>query len=85
MKEKISIDDFNNLWESQSGKCPICKSTLRNPFMDKIGTQASVDHDHQTGIVRGLLCTKCNIGLGQFNDDIKLVEQAKIYLENSCT
>ncbi len=41
----------------------------------------SVDHDHVTGAVRGLLCRRCNTGLGNFDDNIKIVQSALTYLK----
>jgi hypothetical protein len=40
-----------------------------------------VDHDHSTGVVRGLLCLNCNAGIGQLQDDVAIVEQAVTYLK----
>ena len=52
---------YNKLFHSQGGRCAICKRwTHPKPLC--------VDHDHKTGKVRGLLCTRCNIKLGQWHD-----------------
>ena len=45
------------------------------------GKRLAVDHCHKTGKIRGLLCTKCNIGLGYFNDDVILLKNSIRYLE----
>lgn len=52
-------------------ECVICGDTSE---------RLCVDHDHQTGQVRGVLCDRCNRGLGQFRDDPELLEFARIYL-----
>ena len=71
----ISLDDYNELFIQQSGKCAICRrlqSEFNYPFY--------VDHDHQTGKVRGLLCCGCNTGLGHFE---KLHKEMQTYLDAS--
>jgi transposase-like protein len=74
----ISLDEYAVLKESQGGVCAICELPPKN---GKTSTSAlHVDHDHETGRVRGLLCQKCNPALGQFNDDPDLLERAASYL-----
>lgn len=57
-----------------SGVCVICGSTEK----------LTIDHDHNTGMVRGALCTNCNLGLGHFKDDPELLEFAALYLRGQC-
>jgi len=75
-KYRLSEDEYNKLLISQDGKCAICKSE------DPGGryTVLNVDHDHNTGEVRGLLCLRCNHVLGYVNDDIEILKTAIDYL-----
>ena len=57
----ISLDDYNALLAHQDGKCAIC-----GKHQTEFDYPLHVDHDHQTGQVRGLLCCGCNTGLGQY-------------------
>ena len=71
-KYGLSLDNYNELFIQQGGKCAICgklQSEFNYPF--------HVDHDHLTGQVRGLLCAGCNTGLGQFE---KLHKEMQNYL-----
>lgn len=76
--------DFNYFLEHYSfrvdedNKCAICNCSI-----EKNGKKLSVDHNHNTNCVRGLLCTKCNFGLGYFNDNKKLLLKAIDYLSNN--
>lgn len=72
----ISLEDRKILFEVQQGRCKIC-STHESELTKKL----VVDHAHDTGAIRGLLCHKCNSGLGFFKDDIKLIGLAMAYLE----
>jgi hypothetical protein len=78
IKRRYGIDP---LWHgamqaAQNHVCAICKT--KNPYNKSLG----VDHDHKTGAVRGLLCDKCNRGIGHFNDDRALLRAALDYLDN---
>ena len=68
----ITLHEYNKMYEEQKGKCSICGEFLEVLY---------VDHDHKSGIVRGLLCNKCNTGIGFFKDTISLLESAIHYLK----
>jgi hypothetical protein len=57
----------------RSEGCEICGSSLAD-------SQLHIDHDHQTGKFRGVLCMNCNTGIGRFQDDPQLLEAAARYL-----
>jgi len=67
--------EFAAMEKRQSNRCNICGET---PNGDG---RLSIDHDHLTGIVRGLLCAKCNAGIGLFRDDKALLYAAISYLD----
>lgn len=82
-KYGISLDEFWSYWIIFKGKCSICQNDLKLPerrqgqSLDVV----AVDHDHNTGQIRGLLCNRCNKGLGLFKDSPKLLESAANYLK----
>ena len=67
---------FEQKLNEQENKCAICKTS------DPGATNWHADHCHYTGQQRGILCKKCNTGIGMLNDDIELVESALIYLKH---
>lgn len=69
---------FNKLWVAQGGKCAICEVNLKP--RGRMADAVAVDHNHQTGEVRALLCRKCNHGLGHFLDSPELLQMAAEYL-----
>lgn len=73
----ISTEEFNILLKKQVGVCAICKQEER---LDRY-SYLSVDHCHETGKIRGLLCSSCNRGLGLFQDKISSLENAISYLK----
>jgi hypothetical protein len=69
---------------AQDRKCLICKVPITIPDDPKPptgATKAVIDHSHEDGHVRGLLCSACNVGLGQFMDDPKIIKAAYYYLK----
>ena len=71
----ITIEEYEILLDKQNGCCAICLATT-----GAVGKRLSVDHNHKTGEVRGLLCDDCNTGLGKFKDDSSLLAKAINYL-----
>lgn len=73
----ITEADYLGMLLSQQGTCAICNREERH------GKRLSVDHDHQTGQIRGLLCSDCNFGLGNFGDDPDTLLRAVDYLRRA--
>ena len=73
----ITTKEYDDLLKQQDGKCKICGTTSPIEGRKKY---LCVDHDHNTGKIRGLLCDKCNRGIGLLNDDIKIIKNALDYL-----
>ncbi len=67
----ITLEDWKLQHEIQDGKCAICGTET---------TTLCVDHDHDNGNIRGLLCNNCNKGLGLLGDNLRNVERAYVYL-----
>jgi hypothetical protein len=73
----ISTEEYDTMLLEQGYRCSICKS--ESPGLNR--KHFSVDHNHITGKVRGLLCHRCNTALGGFLDDIFILEEALTYLK----
>jgi len=72
----ITIEQYDEMLAAQNGGCAICGEKTPGGRTKNF----AVDHCHTTGKVRGLLCTKCNRGLGLFNDRTDLLKLATNYL-----
>lgn len=79
LREKYGItsDDYTVLFLEQKGLCAICQKP-EVASKDRL----TVDHNHRTGHMRALLCTKCNTGIGQFDEDSSILQRAIGYLEH---
>lgn len=78
----ISPQEYNLMLQKQNNKCAIC-GQHEKVFLSKTNEikPLSIDHCHVSGKNRGLLCSKCNIGLGNFQDNINFLVKAIEYLK----
>ena len=72
-KFKMTVEEYDVMFENQNCVCKIC----RLPSKKKL----SIDHNHTTGKIRGLLCFTCNMGIGYFKDSEKLLKSASKYIK----
>jgi hypothetical protein len=71
----LSLADYEAMLSRQGGKCAACQT-------DGWGKSGPVvDHDHKTGIVRGLLCNTCNVAAGMLGDNPDRARKLALYLE----
>ena len=71
----ITLGYFEDLYHKQDGRCAICRRKITKK-------KCRIDHDHDTGNVRGLLCASCNTGLGLFQDNPEVLTSAAEYLRS---
>ncbi len=79
--KNYTIEQYDKLIKKQKGKCEICKKP--EVKINKASGEMKplcLDHNHKTGKVRGLLCSKCNYALGFYSDSPSLLEKAAEYL-----
>jgi len=79
----LSVEEYAWLVYNSKGLCSICgkPETVLSRNRDWV-KELSVDHCHETGKIRGLLCHSCNTGLGSFKDSVALMKAAITYLES---
>jgi len=68
----IDSDHFYKILDEQGGKCAICKTV--------VDESAHIDHCHDTGTIRGILCRNCNVGIGMLQDSVEIIGSAVEYL-----
>jgi hypothetical protein len=82
----VSQDQLDIMLKNQNGKCPICEIEIEFTFSLhhslKFKNSACIDHEEGTLNIRGLLCPKCNSGLGMFNHNIAFFKKAILYLKS---
>ena len=74
----LTIERYENLVAAQGGRCAICGAVTPGGGRHYL----AIDHDHTSGKVRGLLCNNCNVGLGCFRDNPKVLRRAASYITN---
>lgn len=73
-RKGLTPKDYDDMLAQQSNGCYLCGGgPSRTPYLH-------IDHDHATGVVRGLLCDSCNLGLGKFKDNAEVLRRAIDYL-----
>lgn len=73
----ITLVQYNEMLAGQNHRCAICKEQCAT------GKRLAVDHDHDTGLIRGLLCQECNLMLGKGREDPYLLRAGADYLEEA--
>ena len=77
-KYGVGLTEYSLMLAGQGGGCAICRTKDNGTR----GRELPVDHDHETGKVRGILCDTCNRVLGLFGDDPVVIRRAIAYLEH---
>lgn len=85
-KYNMTIEEYETRLLAQNNQCKICLSSVslrewKDGRVQRI--PLFVDHCHTTGVVRGLLCNKCNVGLAMFNDSPDIMVSAITYLREN--
>ena len=73
----LELLDYKDMVGAQEGRCFICQKPPKN------GRRLSVDHCHKTGRLRKLLCTRCNVLVGQLENHPEVIEAAQSYLQGN--
>lgn len=79
----LSLKQWYDLLRDQNYLCAVCETPIVADTIGKGLPIGCVDHCHDTGIVRGILCQSCNSGIGKLGDDPKLLYKAIVYLNKN--
>jgi hypothetical protein len=74
-KYGMTLEDYDQMLEAQAGVCAICGEARPEE------RTLHVDHDHETGVIRGLLCFRCNQAIGSLQEDHEIFQTAADYLD----
>jgi hypothetical protein len=80
----ITLEDLDQLLRDQDYLCAICSRPEQIvDYRTKKPQRLSVDHDWKTGLIRGLLCSSCNTGIGKLDHDVEILQHAIGYLQRA--
>lgn len=79
----ISLAELNEMWAKQQGRCACCAREMKRGGQENLS--GCVDHDHETGAVRALLCSGCNIAIAHLGEDPERCKLAAKYLRKHKT
>ena len=83
-KYGVSHQEFMDAWQKQSGCCAICSEALPDLMVYENRKRGyAIDHNHETGEFRGILCLSCNTLLGMARESKKVLQKAINYLDNN--
>lgn len=73
----ITTEQYDEMLINQNGLCAVCHELCRS------GKRLAIDHDHNSGVVRGLLCSGCNLALGSLRENSTTARRLADYIDNS--
>lgn len=76
----LTPDDYQSILANQNFSCAICEVEISAAVEYKAGRLVAIDHNHETGEVRGILCAKCNLVLGHARESTDILYRAIVYL-----
>lgn len=76
----MTPETYDALLQSQNGVCAICRQAETSRHWGGTLRRLAVDHCHTTGVIRGLLCARCNMGLGYFSESRERMQAAIAYI-----
>ena len=86
LRFNLTLEDYNLMFDAQGGVCKICgqiETAKKNKNKNDEVRMLCVDHDHNTGEVRGLLCNKCNVALGHYEATKDRAQQFEKYINEA--
>lgn len=77
----LTLEEVNERYEAQGKRCLICTEFMTQPEIGNTKRTLNIDHCHNTNKVRGIICSSCNVGLGNFGDNPGTLYRAYTYLK----